>query len=363
MTAASAKSIVVVGAGGNIGSHLVPHLARIPGVARVTLIDKDAYEPANLPAQDITPRDVGKRKALVQARKLRQINPRLRVEAIAEPVERVPLGKLRADVMLACLDSRAARQQVNQFAWRLGVPLIDAGVEAGGLLARINVYVSGLESPCLECAWDDRDYRALEQTYPCGGFASTAATNAPSSLGALAASLQAIECRKFLLGQMELAAVSKQVLIDAAHHKHYVTAFRRNANCRFSHGVWRIERLNHSIDELTLEQALKLAPVNGSGLATLRVEGKPFVKRLTCSSCGETRSLLRLECSIGRRLACCGKCGGRMIATGFDLIERLGADSASRSVLARSLRRLGLRSGDVFSVGDDENELHYEIGR
>ena len=32
-SAAGGKSIVVVGAGGNIGSHLMPHLARLPGVA------------------------------------------------------------------------------------------------------------------------------------------------------------------------------------------------------------------------------------------------------------------------------------------------------------------------------------------
>lgn len=359
----SGKSIVVVGAGGNIGSHLVPHLARMPGVARITLIDRDAYEPANLATQDITPGDVGKRKAAVQARKLRRINPRLRVEAIAEPVERVPLGRLRADVMLACLDSRVARQQVNQFAWRLGIPLIDAGVEAGGLLARVNVYVPGPEAPCLECAWDDRDYETLEQAYPCAGLASVAAaTNAPSSLGALAASLQAIECRKFLLGQMDLVAASKQVLIDGAHHKHYVTAFRRNPSCRFSdHDVWRIERLNRSIGEITLERALKLAPVNGNRPVSLRVEGKPFVKRLTCPSCGETRSLLRLERSLSRGQTRCRKCGGGMIATGFDLVEQLSADSVTRGVPARSLRSLGLRPGDVFSVGDGEDESHYEI--
>ncbi|MDX6614340.1 MAG: molybdopterin-synthase adenylyltransferase, partial [Blastocatellia bacterium] len=108
-TSNKTKSVVVIGAGGNIGSHLVPHLGRMPNVARVTLIDRDVYEPPNLLTQDITPRDVGRRKALVQARRLARINPDLRVRAIAEAVERVPLGLLRADVILACLDSRRAR--------------------------------------------------------------------------------------------------------------------------------------------------------------------------------------------------------------------------------------------------------------
>ena len=36
----SGKRVVVVGVG-NIGSHLVPHLGRFPGIGRVTLIDPD----------------------------------------------------------------------------------------------------------------------------------------------------------------------------------------------------------------------------------------------------------------------------------------------------------------------------------
>ncbi|HLF84580.1 MAG TPA: ThiF family adenylyltransferase [Blastocatellia bacterium] len=360
------KSVVVVGAGGNIGSHLVPHLGRMPRVGLVTLIDKDVYEAGNLQTQDIAPRDVGKLKALAQARKLRRINPSLRVEAISDAVERLPLGRLRADVILSCLDSRIARQHVNQFAWRLGVPLIDTGVDGGGLLARVNVYVPGADSPCLECAWDDRDYEALEQTYPCLGVAaSVAATNAPSSLGALAASLQAIECQKLLSGQADRAAVSEQVLVDASYHKHYVTAFRRNPNCRFSgHDVWHIRRLDCSVKDLTLAQALELVParISKNGPPALRIEGKPFVKRLACTNCGAVRSLLRLECSLRNNQTRCGKCGRRMIATGFDVLERLSASVVSRNVLGRSLGSLGLRSGEVFSVGDDEGELHYELG-
>ena len=360
------RKVVVVGAGGNIGSHLVPHLGRMPQIGYVTLIDKDVYEDGNLQTQDITPRDVGKRKALVQARKLRRINPGLRVEALADAVERVPLGKLRADVILSCLDSRIARQYVNQFAWRLGVPLIDAGVEAGSSLARVNVYIPGPDNPCLECAWDDRDYEALEQTYPCLGFDSNvAATNAPSSLGALAASLQAIECQKLLSGQMEWAAVNKQVLVDASYHKHYVTSFRRNPNCRFpDHSVWEIQTLDRSPKSLSLEQALKLGSdgVNNGASVSFRAEGKPFVKRLVCSNCGYARSMLRLECSLTEAQTTCRRCGRRMVAAGFDLVERLQA-SAHREVLSRSLGSLGLRPGEIFSVSGANAEYHYELSQ
>ncbi|HXF39881.1 MAG TPA: ThiF family adenylyltransferase [Blastocatellia bacterium] len=362
----SAKKIVVVGAGGNIGSHLVPHLARMSNVSRVTLIDRDVYEAKNLWSQDISPGDVGKRKVGIQARRLRRINHELKVETIFDAVERVPLGKIFADVILACLDSRIARQHVSQFAWRLGVPLIDAGVEPTSLLARINVYVPGADRPCLECAWDDRDYDALEHTYPCArGASKVAATNAPSSLGALAASLQAIECEKLLRGEFENVAVSKQVLIDAANHKHYVTAFRRNPNCRFAaHRIWNITKLHGSASRISVAEVLALVPAGAgnNGSLALRIEGKPFVKRLTCSACGDTRSLLRLECSLAESDRLCTRCGAPALAAGFDLVEELSARTLEdERLLNRSLRRLGFRNGEVFSIVESDGELHYQL--
>ena len=228
------------------------------------------------------------------------------------------------------------------------------------------MYVPGVENPCLECAWDDRDYETLEQLYPCHEFASgVPATNAPSSLGALAASLQAIECLKLLNGQSDRAAVGKQIVLDAAYHKHYVTSFRRNPNCRFSgHEIWDIRSLESSVEVLTLAEALALlhqeAGVNSS--TALRIEGKTFVTRLTCPGCAATRSLLRLECSLRRSQTGCVNCGRLMIAPGFDALERLSADVVPRSALSRSLSSLGLRRGEVFSVSGDQGEIHFEIG-
>jgi molybdopterin/thiamine biosynthesis adenylyltransferase len=134
----NSRRLALIGLG-NIGSHLAPLAAAMPGVGSVTLIDPDSYEEKNLGAQAITPADVGMAKAIVQARRLQEINPRLRVTPIVERVENVPLGALRADVIAGCLDSRRARRWLNRMAWRLGVPLVDAGVRAEGMLARVQV--------------------------------------------------------------------------------------------------------------------------------------------------------------------------------------------------------------------------------
>ncbi len=119
---------------------------------------------------------------------------------------------------------------MNQAAWRLGVPWIDGAVDASGLLARVNVYVPGPESTCMECGWDDDDYdtAALEQPYPCQpGGGGPAATNAPASLGHITAGLMAVECQKLLAGDRESLLAGRQVMLDLRHHTHYVTTFRR----------------------------------------------------------------------------------------------------------------------------------------
>ncbi|MFQ5352927.1 MAG: ThiF family adenylyltransferase, partial [Candidatus Binatia bacterium] len=87
-------TVVVVGLG-NVGSQLAPLAARMPGVGRVVLIDHDSYERKNLRAQAIRAADIGRTKALVQADRLREINPALNLVAIVDRFETVPLGFLR----------------------------------------------------------------------------------------------------------------------------------------------------------------------------------------------------------------------------------------------------------------------------
>ena len=158
--------VIVLGLG-NIGSHLVPLLVRLSEVAVITLVDFGRYESKDLHAQDLQPSEVDQAKARVQARHARRLNPKLKVVAIVDRLEHVPLGRLRGDVILACLDSKESRRFANEIAWRLGMPLIDAGVEASAWLARVNVYRPGPGHPCLECFWDERDYAQLTTNHPC----------------------------------------------------------------------------------------------------------------------------------------------------------------------------------------------------
>ena len=93
------RHVVIAGAGGNTGSHLLPHLGRMHGIARLTLVDPDVYTAGNLSAQDIESRQVGEIKVRAQAARLRAINPTLEVATMAERIEDVPRGLLRGDLL------------------------------------------------------------------------------------------------------------------------------------------------------------------------------------------------------------------------------------------------------------------------
>ena len=336
-------------------------------VGRMTIIDPDTYEAKNLTGQNIVPSDVGEPKAIVQARRARRINPSLRAEAMVRRVEDIPLGKLRGDVLLACVDSKDARRTVNQIAWRLGVAWIDSGVSAGdGLFARVSVYVPAADSPCLECAWDARDYESLDKRYPCaGGGSQAAATDASPGLGQLAASLQAIECEKLLAGDTAHLAAGREVLIDAMNHTYFVTRLGRNANCRFDHRTWTIRTLDATPGVMTFGQAFDLAAAAGgaNGAALVRVEGRPFVMRMQCTDCGASKAALRLKGRLRRTDEVCGQCGGRMAPVGFDMRQQLELTPCAPGPFRRTFGSVGFKSGDIFGIRSSRGrEVFYEFG-
>ena len=356
---AAEVSIVVVGLG-NIGSQFVDHVGRMPGLTRVVLVDRDVYEPANLRTQRITSRELGKPKAEAQSRILRALNPALEVCAVVDDVANVPLGRLRASVIVACLDSLDARLIVNEQAWRLGVPWLDAGIEPTQQLVRVNGYRPATANPCLECALAEADYENLATHHPCQPAGANLPTNGSSSLGALAGALLAVECEKILAGDFARSLIGRQVVLDVAHHRHFVTSFRPNPRCRFDHALWQLAPLRGLRPTDTLAELLRVArrAVHGKANLSLSVAGHPLVRALHCRQCGRGVKCVHLLGRVARR---CPRCHSRdLLAAGFNLTVHLDAFLPPR-VLDRSLRSVGLRPGDVVRVNCGKQERHFVI--
>ena len=344
-----AAHIVVAGAGGNTGSHLLAHIARIPRVAGLTLVDPDTYEPANLAVQNIDAADLGQPKVVAQAARLGRIRPDLAIAPIQARVEDVPRGLLRCDLFVSCLDSRAARQHLSEIAWHLGTPLIDCGVLGGQNLARMTTWTPAPGSPCIECAWGPEDYALLGQEYLCGGERATAfPTGASSDLGALAASLVALELARFLCH--ETLPLAREVIFDAEHRVIQTTQERCNRECRFDHAVWRIDSWLAPPSITTLAQALR-------ELGTLRIEGHRFISELVCPGCGRHENLgLRLN----RPLARCAACNRRMASAGFGARDFLDSALAAPFLDLNAdltLDQIGIHAGDMVSCGDGHRQI------
>jgi molybdopterin/thiamine biosynthesis adenylyltransferase len=266
------NATVLIGGAGNIGSYLVPLLARA-GVGSIRLVDRDRVEPKNLLRQDYQAADVGRFKAEVQAERLQRQYPGQRFEPFCCDLEDLPLGLADVDVILGALDSRRARQVlISEMAWPLGVPVVDGGV-GDNLLGRVQVFVPGADTACLECTWGKEDYRQLAAEYPCvpGAAAEGPPTTAPAFLGSLVASLMAGECLR-LLGK-ETPTESYEVPFDLRHHQLRRFTLKRARACRHDHIV-----VQHA---LTLACGASVAEL----LATLESRFGPGPLQMTYRRC------------------------------------------------------------------------------
>lgn len=123
----AAARVVVVGLGG-LGCPASLYLASA-GVGKLTLIDDDKIELSNLQRQILyTEADIGAFKSEVAARELSLVNPHVSLIALVQRADIHALLDAASDasLILDCTDNLAARQEINQAAVRLGIPLISA---------------------------------------------------------------------------------------------------------------------------------------------------------------------------------------------------------------------------------------------
>jgi hypothetical protein len=387
VAAPPALRLCVVGLG-NIGSQLVDHLARLPGLEQVLLVDHDAYEATNLPAQAITARDVGRPKAEVQARRLRQLNPQVRVEAFVGELESLPLGRLRGVLVLGCLDSLHARQALGERAWRVGSAFLDAGVDPESGLARVTCFLPGPARPCFACGLDDKDYAALGAVHPCAGPSLVAATNGSFALGGLAAAWLALECERLLRARPDPNLAGREVLLETRTGRLLVSRRHPNPACRFDHRTWAITPFAGLTLDTSLASALNLAgdsvarhlsPVGAptghepggarlhgkgrstqdSGAVMLRLPGQRLAKALHCPGCGAMVERFHVVGRGGPQP--CPRCGACALAVvGFKVVDCVDQHLPA-ALLRQSLRRVGFRPGDVLAVESGRRTRYLQI--
>ena len=125
-----AKSRVLVAGCGGLGGNIIEHLARI-GVGSLTVVDGDVFEESNLNRQLLsTSENIGQKKALAAAARVRAIDPAIHVTPVCEFLTKENAAALMADADLAvdALDNIESRLVLEDAASEAGLVIVHGAI-------------------------------------------------------------------------------------------------------------------------------------------------------------------------------------------------------------------------------------------
>ncbi len=181
--------VAIVGEGG-LGTVSSLYLA-LAGVGCLRLIDQDTVEIQNLHRQILfTTDDLRYPKVEIASKRLRKLNPFLKVEAFSENLNSSNVQKLLegVDCVVDGLDNMATRYLVNRACVKLRIPYVFGA--AIGLEGNLSVF-SMPETPCLECVMPNLSDSELQTCNTRGVVGAT-----PGIIG----TMQAMETIKLVSG-------------------------------------------------------------------------------------------------------------------------------------------------------------------
>jgi len=312
--------------------------------------------------------DVGRPKVEARVRALARLNPSCRIEALHADVARLGLGALGdVDLIFSCVDSMATRALIiNEQAFRLGVPWVDAAVDGSGktCVSRVAAFGGSPDAPCYLCAHDSQSLsEALRESLPRGcptwrwGQARpmTAPTLAISAVGAAIAAAQVIWGLKILLGRAD-DVVGREQFLDLDRQSSTVYELARNPRCVFDHCAWSFTPVGRTVREVTVGETFAIAENRLGDGVTLELHRSALVTALRCPGCGSESQPYRLLEVVTAEDAACA-CGESMEPQPIGLHDRFGRDEAS-PVLGRTWSELGVPDRDVVTAVRGDAELH-----
>lgn len=212
-------NVLIVGCGG-IGCTSAELLARA-GVGKITLIDADTIEISNLQRQiAYVEENIGFYKSEILAKRLKQINPHIRIESYTSKLDENNAEQLIStqDLVLDGCDNFTTRYLVNQTCMQLNVALISAS--AIGFQGQLFM-VEG-DSACYECLFPKEEH--ANESLRCADSGVLATT--PNVM----ASLQAHHALLYL-GLAQTPLKQKLLLWDGLSMKQRLLAFEKDPDC------------------------------------------------------------------------------------------------------------------------------------
>lgn len=206
--------VFIAGAGG-LGSSATTYLTAA-GVGIIRIVDHDRVELSNLNRQVLHwDEDIGKRKVDSAMEKLIKLNPRVKIEAIAERITEANVSELVAgfDLIVDAMDNLPTRYLLNKTALEKNIPFFHGAVY--GFEGRAMTVIPG-ETACLRCV-----YRGviLDEKFPVIGVT-------PAVIGCI----QAAEVIKYLLGIGQLLT-NRLLIYDGLNMKFTEFRVKKDPNC------------------------------------------------------------------------------------------------------------------------------------
>lgn len=194
------KRVCVVGCGG-LGGYVIEQLARM-GVGTLTLVDGDVFDESNLNRQLLClEASIGQGKAKAAVARAAAVNSQVQAVAVPQFLTADNAADILQghDLAIDALDGIPARHILANACAALSIPIVHGAI--GGWNAQVTVVLpnSGVYS----------------MLYPEGAVAQAAGN--PAFTPALAASIQAAEAVKLLVGR-ESTLAGRLLLIDMLYH-------------------------------------------------------------------------------------------------------------------------------------------------
>jgi len=207
--------VFIAGAGG-LGSPVSMYLVAA-GVGTIRIVDHDRVESSNLNRQVLHwDEDIGKRKADSALEKLRKLNPRVEIEAIAETITEANVAQLVAgfDLIVDAMDNLPTRYLLNKAAVERNTPLFHGAVY--GFEGRAMTIIPG-KTACLECVYRGRI--TPKEKFPVIGVT-------PAVIGCI----QSTEVIKYIVGIGELLT-NRLLIYDGLNLKFTEFKVKKDPNC------------------------------------------------------------------------------------------------------------------------------------
>jgi len=209
------KAKVFIAGIGGLGSVTATYLAAA-GVGTIRVVDHDRVELSNLNRQILhRDEDIGEKKVDSAAKRLKGINPEVKIEALEEKITEANISRLVAgfDLIVDAMDNLPTRYLLNKTAIEKSIPFFHGAVN--GFEGRAMTVIPG-QTACLRCVYRGA---VVEGSFPVVGVT-------PGIIGCI----QATEVIKYLLGTGQLLG-NRLLVYDGLNMKFTQFKVKRDPNC------------------------------------------------------------------------------------------------------------------------------------